>query len=89
MIEFIIVAVCFFFLGRYTKMDQKIVKDSGDKLGKHLDRMLDHVMSPHKTKIKPGVIPFKTPDQFEREKNGDAALEKRWRESGIAKEIQQ
>lgn len=86
-IEFLIIAVIFFFLGRYSttyKKDQN--KPSHETIDDIVEQAHRLVVRP---KITPGNLPFKTPEEREAEASGDKALEDEWKRSGIADRIQQ
>lgn len=72
----LITALLFFYIGKYshTKAEQEIITKAIRKI---------------KKRPKAGVIPFKTPEDFEDERSGDKALERQWRESGFADRIKQ
>ena len=74
----LLTAIIFYLIGRYShatpEQEQTIIKAVKNKL-------------PHPDKLKPGVIPFLTPEQREDIKSGDKALEKHWLKSGISKLI--
>lgn len=68
----ILVAIIFYYIGKYsqTTAEQELVVKVKKKL---------------KNRPPAGVIPFKTQEDFDDERSGDKALEKRWIESGFAK----
>ena len=81
MIQFLIISIVFFFLGRYSRSFSQIGKE----------QTIDDIVNKAKRAVtakKGGAIHLKSPEEFESEKNGDKALEKHWVTSGIAKLIQ-
>ena len=69
----LISGLIFYFIGRYS-------------VSREQERMLiTKVKKKFKKRIKPGVIPFKTQEDFEDEKSGEKAIEKRWVDSGFGK----
>jgi len=64
----------FFFIGRYTATKQDI-----HNVKKYVDKL--------KPKRKPGIIPFKTPEELMDERTGDKDLEDEWIRSGKAEEV--
>jgi len=69
----LLTAIIFYFIGRYS-------------VSREQERVLiTKVKKKFKKRIKPGVIPFKTQEDFEDEKSGEKAIEKRWVDSGFGK----
>lgn len=70
----LLTAIIFFFIGRWS------IRSTERK------ELIEKVVQSIKKRntLKPGVIPFKTPEDFEREENGDKALEEHWKKSGIS-----
>ncbi len=77
--------ILFFFLGRWSKSIKRPHTDTIDDIVEKA-RIITPSQMPKMT-IKPGAITYKTPEEFEREKNGDKALADHWEKSGIAKEV--
>lgn len=78
MIQFLLIALVFFALGRYSRLSAP-----KDRLEETVDDIVRKAKEVSKPKPAVGVLPFKTPEEFEKEKSGEAALERHWRESGI------
>ena len=69
----LISGLIFYFIGRYS-------------VSREQERVLiTKVKKKFKKRVKPGVIPFKTQEDFEDEKSGEKAIEKRWVDSGFGK----
>lgn len=76
-ITWITTAVVFFFIGRHTKTITFLSKK---------EESIDDIVTKAKSYpqvIKPGVIPFRTPEEIELEKSGDKALDDHWKNNGI------
>jgi len=82
MITILITGIIFFFIGRWS-VNPVLFK-------REVQETIDDIVEKAKTekpRIKPGVIPFKTQEDFENERSGDTALEAEWIKSGKAEEI--
>lgn len=80
MIEFLIISLVFFTLGRYSRLFAR-----KDRVEETIDEIVNKAKTIIQHKPKPGVMPFKTEEELEAEKNGDAALDRHWKTSGIGK----
>ena len=81
MIKFAIISVLFFIIGYWSGS-----RDFKEEVKEKKEIIRDKIKK--RSKIKPGVIPFKTPEDLEDERSGDKALEKEWRSSGKADVIE-
>lgn len=73
----LLTAIIFFIIGRLSYTPRRKEKET-------IDDIIEKVK---KNKIKPGPIKFKTPEEFEAERNGDKELEEQWVKSGILERI--
>lgn len=78
----LITAILFFFIGRWSIRLPKFKKRE-----ETIDEIIEKAREPRKPEIKPGVIPFKTEEDFEDEASGEKALDDHWRKSGIGKKV--
>lgn len=72
----LITAICFFFIGywaRKPKLFKKEVKET-------IDDIVEQARKPKK-RPKAGVIPFKTPQDFEDDRTGETALDDEWKKT--------
>ena len=74
----LITAIIFYFLGRWS-VGKTFTKDKKETI----DQIVEMAKT-SKPKLKPGIIPFKTQEEFELERSGDKALEAEWIKSGKA-----
>jgi len=70
----ILTAIIFYYIGKYSRTDKE-------------KQVVNKYVRKLKTKSQPGVLPFKTPEELELERNGDKALEQEWIKSGKLKQI--
>lgn len=70
----LLTAIIFYFIGLYGRREV-------------VERKITEVKRAvgHKNRPKPGVLPFKTPEQIADEKSGDKALDEEWNRSGKRK----
>lgn len=78
-LQFLTIALIFFFLGRYSRYSKK------DRVEETIDSIVERAQKYRANKPQAGDLTFKTEEERERERNGDKALEEHWLKSGLAR----